>query len=138
MSDDGFDDEDMRPRRARITDPWTSHEAADRVSEITARHYRIIMNALRHGPGTQYDISDRTVLMHDQVHKRLPEMERLGMIRLAGYSKPSPSNRMCRVWRINDEEPEAPTPVASPVGPSQGGPADHAAVSAHAKGSDES
>lgn len=43
--------------RSRRDDPWTSHAAAAAVDEVAARHYRIILETLRKGPGITYRLS---------------------------------------------------------------------------------
>ncbi len=95
---DMFDCQSGHPR-ARNSDPWTSHAAAASLDDdVTARLYRIIIAALKVAAGTQYEIADLTGLDHYQVNKRLPELERLGLAKPTGETRPGPSGRQCRVW----------------------------------------
>ena len=84
-------------RRARRTDPATSHAAAAQT-DFYLDHFRRITEALQ-DPGTIYEIADRTGLTHVQVARRTPEMQEEGLIRVRpGETRPSPSGRACRVW----------------------------------------
>ena len=85
--------------RSRSTDPSTSHEAAKRVSEFSAQMYKRIMNALEQGEGTYEELSVRMDARLDQLSKRLPEMERLGLIEPTGRTKAGSSGRQQRIWR---------------------------------------
>lgn len=84
--------------RARATDPHTSHEAAERASDLAPVHYREIGAALKRSPGTIYSLAWRTGLSHVQVARRLPEMQKLGLAEPTGETAPSPWGRACRVW----------------------------------------
>ena len=100
--------------RARTFDPWTSHAAAGSIDTTAARHYRIILHALKRGPGISYEIAERAGLSNAQVHKRMPEMERKGWVELTGGWRLSPSLRKCRVWRL---VPPPPTQLPMNLGP---------------------
>lgn len=88
------------PVRARRRDPATSQEAASRVSNFAAGHYAGIRCALVIGPATIYEIAARTGLDHVAVARRLSEMERAGIAEPTTETRPGPTGRQCRVWRI--------------------------------------
>ncbi len=79
---------------ARRTDPATSHAAANRAASIAPSQRNIIAAALAYEPGTVKMIADRTGLSQYAVSKRLPELERMGLIRLTGREIDG-----CREWR---------------------------------------
>jgi len=83
---------------ARRTDPETSHKAAATVKVFANVHYKLILASLEFHPGeTIYQIADRTHISHVAIARRLPELERAGLIRTEG-ERPGPTGRMCRVW----------------------------------------
>ena len=92
-----FDWAETAPPRARRTDPWTSHAAAEELTSAEA-HYRAIGKSLRNGPATIYQLSARTGLSHVQIARRLPEMQRLGQAQPTGETATGPNGRQCRVW----------------------------------------
>ena len=79
---------------ARRTDPKVSHEAAAKAASIAPSHRNIIAAALRYSPGTVKQISDRCGLSQYAVSKRLPELERMGLIELTGRELEG-----CREWK---------------------------------------
>lgn len=79
---------------ARRTDPATSHAAANRAAFIAPSQRNIIAAALAYEPGTVKMIADRTGLSQYAVSKRLPELERMGLIELTGREIEG-----CREWR---------------------------------------
>lgn len=88
-------------KRARRTDPQTSHEAAETVGQFAHGHYALILGSLGlHGMQTIYELATRTGLSHVQVARRLPEMEAVvpPMVRRTERTRPSPSGRGCTVW----------------------------------------
>lgn len=94
-------DLDLAKRRARSTDPQTSHEAAAAANELAQGHYALILGALGlHGAQTIYELADRTGLSAVQVARRLPEMAATApaMARRTTRTRPSPSGRGCTVW----------------------------------------
>lgn len=95
-------DEESR-RRARRSDPWTSHEAAALVGKFSNPHYKLIWQALEKGDGTFHELAGRCVLHFSQIHKRLPEMQDRGLCHPLDYSRKGPSGRNCRVWRIGPD-----------------------------------
>jgi len=86
--------------RARKHDPRTSHAAAASVDRFASGHYLLILHDLAHGDRTFYEIADGTGLAGQQVNKRLPELERAGRVIATEHTRPGPSGRQCRVWRI--------------------------------------
>lgn len=79
---------------ARKRDPATSHAAANKAASIAPSHRNIIAAALREGPATVKQISDRCGLSQYAVSKRLIEMQRMGLIELTGRELEG-----CREWR---------------------------------------
>lgn len=85
---------------ARQSDPWTSHAAAERVADFGGKHIDIVMNTLRRfGPGTIDEIAKRCPLTSVQIARRLADAEKRGLAEPTGYTRPSASGRMERVWR---------------------------------------
>ena len=78
---------------ARRTDPATSHAAANKAASIAPSQRNIIAAALS-TPGTVKQISDRCGLSQYAVSKRLPELQRMGLIELTGREIDG-----CREWR---------------------------------------
>lgn len=86
--------------RARRDDPWTSHHAGDLADAVVAKHYRIILQALAAGPGISWELANRCELSNAQIHKRMPELERLGLVARTGEIRLwSRSRRPCLVWQ---------------------------------------
>lgn len=79
---------------ARRSDPATSHAAAAKASSIAPSQRNIIAAALAYEPGTVKMLADRTGLSQYAISKRLPEMERMGLIELTGRELDG-----CREWR---------------------------------------
>ena len=72
--------------RARNSDPVTSHQAADQVT-TTSKHFQIIHLALiEHGPMGKDEIAHFTDLEPNAVARRLPELQKLGLVTLTGSS----------------------------------------------------
>lgn len=71
--------------RARATDPATSHMAAERSRQFSEGHAAKILRAIKHMPRqTAAYYSQMTGLTVVQIDRRLPEMERKGLIRTTG------------------------------------------------------
>ena len=89
-------------KRARGSDPTTSHQAAMRVIDFAHGHYALILGALGLHPegGTIYEIALWTRLTHVQVARRCAELHESGRIETNGATRDSPSGRVCRVWRL--------------------------------------
>lgn len=87
-------------RLARRSDPSTSHEAARRVREFASGHAATILSCLKdHGPLTVDEIAKHTPLLAHQINKRLPELQRSGLVVPTGETRLSASGRPERVWR---------------------------------------
>ena len=85
-------------KRARSTDPDTSHEAAERV-DFDSEHYRKILDALSIRPMIYTEISAATGLDRHAVGRRLGELENAGAIEPTGEKRATPSGRKAREWR---------------------------------------
>jgi hypothetical protein len=87
--------------RARIVDPLTSHMAAESVTNVAPVHMDVIYACLkRFGPLGKDGIAKQTGLTNSQIARRLPEMQKLGMIALTGKTVASNSGRQEREWII--------------------------------------
>ena len=87
---------DFRPL-ARNTDPFTSHLAAQAMNP--SAHYALIIKALD-TPAGKTLIGKRAGLDHNQVSRRLNELEKQGIIGLTGKTVKSDSNRQEREWYL--------------------------------------
>jgi hypothetical protein len=87
---------DFRPL-ARNTDPFTSHLAAQAMNP--SAHYSLIIKALD-TPAGKTLIGKRAGLDHNQVSRRLNELEKNGVIGLTGKTVKSDSNRQEREWYL--------------------------------------
>jgi len=86
--------------RSRIFDPITSHMAAESVEEVAKGHMDVIYACLKkYGPLGKDGIAKYSGLRNDQVWRRLPELQKLGMIELTGKTTRSNSGRSEREWR---------------------------------------
>jgi hypothetical protein len=86
---------DFRPL-ARNTDPFTSHLAAKAMNP--SAHYALIINALKISAAGKTLIAKRSGLDHNQVSRRLNELEKQGIIGLTGKTVKSDTNRQEREW----------------------------------------
>ena len=87
--------------RARIADPITSHMAADSVADATKGHMEVIYACLKkYGPLGKDGIAKYSGLRNDQVWRRLPELQKMGLIELSGKTARSNSGRSEREWQI--------------------------------------
>jgi len=87
--------------RARTNDPLTSHQAAESVKDVATVHMDVIHACLkRFGPLGKDGIAERTGLTNSQVARRLPELQKLGMVALTGKTVRSSSGRQEREWII--------------------------------------
>jgi predicted Rossmann fold nucleotide-binding protein DprA/Smf involved in DNA uptake len=82
--------------KARTSDPYTSHMAAQSINP--SAHYALIIDALKLSPAGKTLIAKRAGLHHGQVARRLTELERNGLITLTGKTVKSDSNRQEREW----------------------------------------
>ena len=81
---------------ARNTDPHTSHIAARMMNP--SAHYALIVKALESSPAGKTLIGKRCGLHHNQVARRLTELEKNGIIGLTGKTVKSDTNRQEREW----------------------------------------
>jgi transcription initiation factor IIE alpha subunit len=85
--------------RARNSDPFTSHQAAESVKDSAKHHAAIVVECLRkYGAMGKDGIAEKSGLEPMQVARRLHELEREGLIQLTGQVVKSRSNRMEREW----------------------------------------
>lgn len=90
--------------RARLTDPATSHAAADAAKDFVPAHYTAILDVLKHyGPMGKDGISAHGSLEANQIARRLKEMQKLGLIMLTGRLVKSKANRDEREWVASKE-----------------------------------
>lgn len=83
---------------ARRTDPATSHAAAEAAAELALRHHGLVLAALRQGAAGKDAIARSTGLDGVAVARRLPELQRMGLVRLTGRTVASASGRQEREW----------------------------------------
>jgi predicted Rossmann fold nucleotide-binding protein DprA/Smf involved in DNA uptake len=84
--------------RARNTDHYTSHLAAKSMNP--SAHYALIIDALKTSPAGKTLIGKRARLDHNQVSRRLNELEKQGIIGLTGKTVKSDTNRQEREWYL--------------------------------------
>lgn len=86
-------------KRARREDPDTSKVAAASAVQFGHAHQAAIVGSLMtQGPGTIYEIGERTGLDHVAVARRMKELQELGAARPREETKAGPTGRQCRVW----------------------------------------
>ena len=89
----------MEYYRARNTDPITSWEAADEAKDLAVVHAALILKTLiKQGPLGKDGIAFFAVLDGNQVARRLPEMQRDGLVGLTGKTVKSMAKRQEREW----------------------------------------
>ena len=89
----------MEHYRARNTDPITSWEAADEAKDLAKAHAALILKTLiEQGPLGKDGIAFFAVMDGHQVARRLPEMERDGLVGLTGKTVKSIAKRSEREW----------------------------------------
>jgi predicted ArsR family transcriptional regulator len=87
--------------RARNSDPVTSHQAADQVT-TASKHFQIIHLALiEHGPMGKDEIAHFADLEPNAVARRLPELQKLGLVTLTGKTVLSNAGRKERQWKAS-------------------------------------
>lgn len=85
--------------RARNTDPLTSWQAAGSAKELAKHHAKIIVECLKnYGPLGKDGIARFTNLDPHQIGRRLPELQREGLVGLTGNTVRSNTNRNEREW----------------------------------------
>lgn len=84
---------------ARSSDPITSFMAADRVHEFkTAQHQKIMLALLTLGKAGAEEIADLCGMDAYQARKRLPELQRAGMVQAYAETRRTVSGRFERLW----------------------------------------
>ena len=84
----------MEHYRARNFDPITSWQAADQAKNLAKAHVALIFKTLmEQGPLGKDGIALFAVLNGNQVARRLPEMERYGLVGLTGKTVKSMAKR---------------------------------------------
>jgi hypothetical protein len=85
--------------RARNVDPITSWQAADEAKDLAKAHAALILKTLKEqGPLGKDGIAFFAVMDGHQVARRLPEMERDGLVGLTGKTVKSIAKREEREW----------------------------------------
>ena len=91
--------------RSRNTDPVTSWMAAEQADGLAKDHAIIIVDCLqRHGSLGKDGIMLLTKLDRNQISRRLPELEREGLIKQTGQLVKSLSNRLEREWAFQPQQ----------------------------------
>jgi len=89
----------MEHYRARNLDPITSWEAAGFAKDLAKAHAALILKTLQEqGPLGKDGIAFFAVMDGHQVARRLPEMERNGLVGLTGKTVKSYAKRAEREW----------------------------------------
>ncbi len=94
---------DTNPRHlARSTDPMTSHKAAQAAQKFAPRQHARIQEALEMigQPAGAHEIAEISGLTQVQVCKRLPEMQRAGLVAPTGEIRPTGWGGSERLWRL--------------------------------------
>ena len=87
-------------QRARTLDPVTSHQAAEQIKESAPIHMQKIHECLHeHGPMGKDRIATILNMNPNQVSRRLPEMEKMKLVELTGFTVESLSGRQEREWK---------------------------------------
>lgn len=87
--------------RFRKTDPETSKEAAKEIGMVASKHANKIIDCLtKFGPLGKSGIAYFAVLDPNQISRRLPELQKMGLIEPTGKNVKSNSGRHEREWRI--------------------------------------
>jgi len=87
---------------AKRTDPWTSYAAGEKFHQsgrMDTQRQRVLQTLRQHGPATGAELG---VIMADDryaAHRRLAELERMGLVERAGFRKCNITRQKCQVWR---------------------------------------
>ncbi len=85
--------------KARTTDPATSHAAARAARETAADHQRTILAVMRCGADwTADEIAAQCNLDRHQIGRRLGELERAGLVRKSGATRPTATGRQANCY----------------------------------------
>ncbi len=89
----------MEHYRARNLDPITIWQAADQAKDLAKAHAAVILKTLmEQGPLGKDGIAFFAVMDGNQVARRLPEMQRDGLVGLTGKTVKSMAKRQEREW----------------------------------------
>ena len=89
----------MEHYRARNIDPITSWQAADEAKDLAKAHAALILKTLmKQGPLGKDGIASFAMLDGHQIARRLPEMQRDGLVGLTGKTVKSIAKRQEREW----------------------------------------
>lgn len=92
---------DIRPVRARRTDPATSHAAAKRAEHFADTHKGRILAALReHGPMGAHEMQQWTGLTVVQIDRRINELRDAGQIAACSVDGKQLERFGCSVWMV--------------------------------------
>ncbi len=92
-------DEVLGFRRPRKSDPVTSHAAAGEAEQFANAHCDRILACLdANGPMGKDGIAGVTGITGVAVARRLPELERDGLVTPTGNKRPSNTGRLEREW----------------------------------------
>lgn len=86
--------------RARLFDPITSHLAAAQAAAFAGSHSQRIQMALTESAMSAKEISRATGLTVVQIDRRLPELEREGVVAVVKVHGATVSREGYRVWRL--------------------------------------
>lgn len=80
----------------------TSTAAYESIKPARNHFYDIIVEGLTKLKvgGTSHEVAAIMGIQNAQVHKRLSELSRDGIIYNTGITRPSPSGRKCSVWQL--------------------------------------
>jgi transcription initiation factor IIE alpha subunit len=95
----------MMTFRSRNTDPATSWMAAAQADDLAKDHAIIIVDCLqKYGALGKDGIMLLSKLDKNQISRRLPELERQGLIKQTGQLVKSLSNRLEREWAFQPQQ----------------------------------
>ena len=87
---------------ARVSDPGTSHAAAESVKgEVANKMESLVLTTLKaHYNGlTNHELVAATGLPWSSITPRVRPLVNRGLVEDSGIKKKGPTNRMCTVWR---------------------------------------
>jgi predicted ArsR family transcriptional regulator len=91
---------DFAHRLARSVDPATSKKAAARVKDFSSTFCAKIYEELKKRDGTFEELAARTGLRPDQVWRRLPDLQKMGLAIPTNQERAGQSGRAQRVWAV--------------------------------------
>lgn len=92
---------------AKKNDPLSSYLAGDechRSGRMDTQRRRVLETLRRHGPATGAELG--MIMSEDRyaAHRRLAELERMGLAERAGFRRCRVTHRKCQVWRAIQPE----------------------------------